>query len=101
MTDPDRAPYRLPPPSFISWKPVLAILDAIAFPAILFWWTTQWPPHGASMAAVAQAILVYWSLHRAWKAWRNVDDRKWWIVRKLKWYGFMVLLAIFVINSAP
>lgn len=96
--DPNK--YYNPPPSLIDWPHALAVLDAIALPAILAWWVANWPVQDA-LGAIAHALLFWWGCSRAIKAWRTAGDRKWWVVRKLKWFAFLGVLAFFVINRTP
>ena len=77
---------------------VLAVVDAIALPALLIAWAWSWPKHGSLFGAVVSGLCAWWALKRAYRAVFGFDTYRWFAMWLLKLFVVAMLIkaAVFL-----
>ena len=93
----------LPPPSRAAAGALylLALLDAVGWPGVAFYWVTTWPDRGGLLGTVVGALLVWWAIKRTRKALVAIDTYRWtsWRLLKLAAFGYLLLAVSGVLSG--
>lgn len=71
---------------------LLAVLDAIAVPALIMWWLWKQPLLSGPFGVTGAVVMTIWGAKRAMRALFDFDNYDWMIAKVGKW---VLLLAAF------
>lgn len=64
---------------------LLAVLDAIAVPALIMWWLWKQPLHAGPFGITGAVVLTIWGGKRALRALFDFDNYEWMLAKLGKW----------------
>lgn len=79
---------------------LLALVDAVAVPALIGFWITTWPDNGGFFGAVAAAVMVWWAVKRGSRALFAYERYRWMArhVVKLLAFGLVLQGAVWLLR---
>ena len=73
---------------------LLAVLDAIAVPALIMWWLWKQPLHAGPFGITGAVLLTLWGAKRAGRALFDFDNYDWMIAKLGKWVLVLAVVGV-------
>ncbi len=73
---------------------LIAVLDAIAMPALIMWWLWGHPRHAGPFGTLGAVVLSIWAAKRVFRALFDFDNYDWMILKVGKWVFLLFLFGI-------